>query len=182
MRWFHWSTVTDSGFIGSTCHTDSGKNFQTMMSEPKKKKKGSTRKVSDYKESVIISKRHFHTLLDRKQSAAPPENETFRKNRKMCEEKENIGSCTVWKSWTGQKRIVDDDDAIDRGRKLVSSVGATEKAAHRTSPITSLLQLLPMENEWSLHHFVTWLSGISHHITWHPMTFELTIDGVHKKE
>ena len=53
MRWFHWSTVTDSGFIGSTCHTDSGKNFQTMMSEPKKKKKkkkkkGSTGKVSDY--------------------------------------------------------------------------------------------------------------------------------------
>ena len=82
-RWFHWSTVTDSGFTDSTCHTDSGKIFQTMTSEPKKKKKkGSMGKVSDYKESIIISKRHFHTLLDRKQSAAPPENETFRKNRK----------------------------------------------------------------------------------------------------
>ena len=104
MRWFHWSTVTDSGFIGSTCHTDSGKNFQTMMSEPKKKKKkkkkGSTGKVSDYKESVIISKRHFHTLLDRKRSTAPPENEMFKKNRKTGEEKENIGPRTMWKSWT----------------------------------------------------------------------------------
>ena len=73
-----------------------------MMSEPKKKKKkGSTGKVSDYKESVIISKRHFHTLLDRKQSTAPPENKTFKKNRKTGEEKENIGLHTVWKLWTG---------------------------------------------------------------------------------
>ena len=77
---------------------------------------------------------------------------------------------------------MDDDDAIDRGRKLTSSVGTTEEAAHRTSPITSLLQLLPMDNEQSLHHFVLWLSGVSHHITWHPMTFELTIDGVHKSK
>ena len=64
----------------------------------------------------------------------------------------------------------------------MSSVGTTEKAAHCTSLIMSLLQLLPMDNEWSLHCFIVWLSGVFHRITWHPMTFELTIDGVHKSK
>ena len=77
---------------------------------------------------------------------------------------------------------MDDDNAIDRGRKLMSSVGATEEAAHHTSLITSLIQLLPMDNEQSLHHFIMWLSGVSHCITWHPRTFKLTIDGVHKSK
>ena len=102
--------------------------------------------------------------------------------KKTGEEKENIGPCTMWNLWTAQKRVVDDDDAIDRVRKLALSAGTTEEAAQRTSSITSLLQLLPMDNEWSLHRFVAWLSGVSHHITWHPITFELTIDSVHKSK
>ena len=105
-----------------------------MISEPKEKKKGRTGKVSNYKESMIISKRHFHTLLDRKQSAAPLENGTFKK-KEMEEEKENIGLCTMWKSWTAWKRVVDDDIVIDRGRSLTSSVGTTKEATPHRSPL-----------------------------------------------
>ena len=79
-------------------------------------------------------------MLDRKQSTVPPQNEMFKKKKKKTgEEKENIGPHTVWKSWTAKKRVVDDDDAIDRGRKLTLSAGTTEEAAQCMSPITSLL-------------------------------------------
>ena len=39
-----------------------------------------------------------------------------------------------------------------------------------------------MDNEWSLHHFIAWLSGVSHPITGDLMMFELTIDNVHKSK
>ena len=39
-----------------------------------------------------------------------------------------------------------------------------------------------MDNEQLLHHFVTWISSVSHCITWYPTTFKLTIDSVHKSK
>ena len=68
------------------------------------------------------------------------------------------------------------------GSEDVITPRTERKLAPTSSSISRLLELLPRDQDRSLYRFVAWLSGVSHRISWDPVTYELTIDGAHKSK
>ena len=79
-RFLHRSTFADSSLVSCTCHTDVGQDFQIMSSSKRKKMSSMAARGSHYKESVLIPKTKFHSLLSstvntRKRAATVEEGE-----------------------------------------------------------------------------------------------------------
>ena len=132
-----------------------------MDRNKKKKKSSSSADVrSNFKESVLVSKKNFHRLLSSSAAAAAPP------SRKA-----------VMRLRTGKKRIIDfdDDEVLETG--LSSSPETLRLKRDRKE---SLLEMLPRDTSRSLHQFVAWLSSASKRIKWDPMSMEVSLDGERK--
>ena len=134
------------------------------MDRKKKKKKSSSADVrSNFKESVLVSKKNFHRLLSSSTAAAPPPPPQSRK--------------AVMRSRMGKKRIIDFDDVEVPETELSSSPEGLRLKRDRKE---SLLEMLPRDTSRSLHRFVAWLSSTSKRIKWDPISMEVSLEGERK--
>ena len=149
------------------------KNFKMDKKKRKTNKKSSADASSNFKESVLISKRNFHKLL----SSSSIKDKQPRK--------------VVMRSKTGRKRKFDEEEK-DEIRELGFpktnySTAATEEEIASTSlaaqrrGVGHLFNMLPMDTSRGLHRLVSWLSSSSKRINWDPNTFEIYLDGTKKK-
>jgi len=142
-----------------------------MDKKKRKTKKSTADASSNFKESVLISKKHFRKLL----STSSVKDERPRK--------------AVMRSKTGRKRKFDEEDEMSGLQFPRAKYPATMTEEEITSAsvptshkgIDRLLNMLPVDTSRGLHRLVSWLSSSSKRIKWDPKTFEIYLDGMKKK-